>query len=237
MSCRRICRELLEVVRFGQLGPGSAAHLDHLADCRECRDEVGFDRALVHRLRTALAERVAGASPSSDAWGAIVARTQAREGGLGGFLRAHAAVLAARLRAATAITAVALAGVIATSTNVAVSHPESGSAETEVRASAAGERFERLPLVERSRSGMVGGPPARVAYVAPAGPKDPEAAFIVDASAAPVISPPVEEPVRESSIETSVEIVPADAATGDAGAQPTEAGGPTGVRQPLSRPY
>ena len=43
----------------------------------------------------------------------------------------NAISLASRLRTATAVTAVALAGIIATSTPVAISHPEAGSAEIE----------------------------------------------------------------------------------------------------------
>lgn len=179
MSCRRICRELVEMVRYGEIDPRSAPHLDHLATCRACRDEVGFDRALVQQLRLALAERVAGASPSADVWSAILVRAQAPEGGLRGFLQVHAALLSARLRTATAVAGTALAVVIAGGTQVAINHPEAQSAETEVQASAAGDLFERGPLLPRSRAEFLRRP---FAYVARAAPSDPEASFRVDAA-------------------------------------------------------
>ena len=64
MSCRRTCRELLWLTRFGEFGPSSAPHLEHLSGCRSCRDEVGFDRAMVQQLRLALAVRVTSDTPS-----------------------------------------------------------------------------------------------------------------------------------------------------------------------------
>lgn len=180
MSCRRICRELLWLARFGELGPSSAPHLDHLAQCRTCRDEVGFDRALVQQLRTALAERIEQADPSPAAWDAIRERAQSPEGGLRAFLHGQAAALAARLRTATAITAVALAGIIATSTQVAITHPEALSTDTRALAAAPGEQFER----QRSPRAPDVGLRVPVTYVAVAAPSDPEAAFIGSASLA-----------------------------------------------------
>jgi len=44
---------------------------------------------------------------------------------------------------ATAITAMGLAGIIATSTHVAITHPEAGSAETEVLTSGAGMAVQK----------------------------------------------------------------------------------------------
>lgn len=178
MSCRRICRELLWLARFGEFGPSSAPHLDHLVHCGHCREEVGFDRALVQQLRHALAERIEHADPSPAAWGAILERAQTPERGLRGFLRDQAISMAARLRTATAVTAVALAGIIATSTQVAITHPEAGSAETEVVRNAAGEQFERQALIPRPRE-----VPSRVPviYVPASAPSDPEAAFLVNA--------------------------------------------------------
>jgi RNA polymerase sigma-70 factor (ECF subfamily) len=79
MKCRRICRELLWLARFGEFGPSSQPHLDHLANCRGCRDEVGFDRAMVEQLRIALAERIADAAPSPSAFDRIWARAQTPE--------------------------------------------------------------------------------------------------------------------------------------------------------------
>ncbi len=191
MRCRKICRELLWLARFGEFGPSSAPHLDHLAHCGNCREEVGFDRALVQQLRLSLAERIENAAPSAAAWGAILERAQAPERGIGAFLHRHAGALAARLRMATAITAMGLAGIIATSTHVAITHPEAGSAETEVLTSVAGEQFERQALLPRSR---VADERVPVAYVAIAAPSDPETAFLVSASLAS--TPSVTEPSK-----------------------------------------
>lgn len=76
MSCRRVRREILEIVRFGEIGPGSSPHLEHLSRCSACRDEVGLDRALVAQLRRALAARVDPVTPPSRAWSAILRETQ-----------------------------------------------------------------------------------------------------------------------------------------------------------------
>ena len=208
MSCRRICRELLWLARFGELGPSSAPHLDHLADCRACRDEVGFDRALVQQLRLALAERIEQAAPSPAAWGEILMRAQEPERGVRGFLQGRAAALAARLRTATAITAVALAGIIATSTHVAITHPEAGSAETEVLTSTAGELYERQPLLQRAAQAD---PRVPVIYVRTGPPSDAEDAFLVSASLAgsgpaPAAEETLESPETESSIESIVSL-------------------------------
>jgi hypothetical protein len=178
MRCKRICRELLWLARFGEFGPSSAPHLDHLAGCSGCRDEVGFDRALVQQLRVTLAERIANEEPSPGAWSVILARAQAApERGFAEFLRVHGIALASRLRTATAVTAVALAGVIATTTPVAISHPEAGSAETEVRPGSDGEQFELQPLLPRPRQTAT-----PVVYAVAAAPRDPEVAFLINAS-------------------------------------------------------
>ena len=97
MTCRRICRELLIAARFGELGPGSTPHLEHLSTCRGCRDELGFDRALVRQLRTALAARVEGAAPSPQAWEGILAR-MAQPEPRPTRLRAWSTAVVARLR-------------------------------------------------------------------------------------------------------------------------------------------
>jgi hypothetical protein len=204
MRCRRICRELLWLARFGEFGPSSAPHLDHLATCGGCRDEVGFDRALVQQLRVALAERIASEEPSPGAWSVILARAQTPEHGLGDFLRGHLVSLAARLRTATAVSAVALAAIVATSTQVAITHPAGGSAETEVVQSADGEQFERQPLVPRPR--RVATP---VVYVAAVAPHDPEAAFLVSASLPPVATASGDEvEAEETVVESAVVIRP-----------------------------
>lgn len=113
MSCRRVCRELLSFVRFGELGPRSQPHLDHLADCGSCRDEIGYDREMVQRLRVALAARIEGMDPSPDVWERILRRAQAPdpEPAVGWLARLGAA--AARRRTTTAMAGTALALVLA----------------------------------------------------------------------------------------------------------------------------
>lgn len=112
MSCRRARRELQWLVQFGEFDQGSAPHLDHLAGCRSCREEVGIDRALVRQLRTALAARVADAAPSSAAWEGVLARMRQPESHPSGF-RTWATRLAAGLRAGTAMAGAGLALVLA----------------------------------------------------------------------------------------------------------------------------
>lgn len=113
MSCRRICRELLWLSRFGELGPSSQPHLAHLADCRSCRDEVGFDREMVRQLRVALAERIEGLQPSSSSWETILRRAQAPEPtGIAAWWQ-RSIGLVGRLRTATAMAGTGLALVLA----------------------------------------------------------------------------------------------------------------------------
>ena len=116
MSCKRVCRELLWLARFGELGVDSQPHLDHLTTCRGCRDEVGFDRAMVEQLRAALAERIAHAAPPPDAWETILARARAPEPRPMGW-RAWSSALVGRLRL-TALAASGLALVLALNTQV-----------------------------------------------------------------------------------------------------------------------
>ena len=122
MTCRRICRELLWQARFGELGPGSAPHLEHLTDCRACRDELGFDRALVRQLRTALAQRVEGATPSPQAWEGVLAR-MARSEPRPSRLRAWSTTLVARLRFGSAMAGATLAFVLALNVDVVAVRP------------------------------------------------------------------------------------------------------------------
>jgi hypothetical protein len=68
MSCARISREVIEFFRFGDLDARSAPHLEHLAVCAACREEVGLDRGLVIQLQRALAARVDGHAASPGAW-------------------------------------------------------------------------------------------------------------------------------------------------------------------------
>ncbi len=94
----------------------------------------------------------------------------------------------------------ALAGIIATSTHVAITHPEAGSAETEVLTSSAAELFERQALMPRPR----GDAQVPVVYVPAAPPSDAEAAFLVSASMAGSAPAPVAivPAVRETTIES-----------------------------------
>ena len=110
MSCRRIRRELLWLVRFGDFDAGSAPHLEHLASCRDCRDEVGLDRALVRQLRTALAARIGDATPSPRAWEGVLARMRQPEPSV---TRPWTSRLAAFLRAGSAMAGASLALVVA----------------------------------------------------------------------------------------------------------------------------
>ncbi|MBW3612914.1 MAG: hypothetical protein KY392_03530 [Chloroflexi bacterium] len=122
MSCRRICRELLWQARFGELGPGSAPHLEHLADCRSCRDELGFDRALVRQLRTALAARVEGVAPSPRAWEGVLARMETPEA-RPSRLRAWSTMLVARLRFGSAMAGATLAILVALNVEIVPVRP------------------------------------------------------------------------------------------------------------------
>ena len=144
MSCGRLRRELVELFRFGGLDVRSAPHLDHLAACRACRDEVGFDRALVQQLRLALDERVATAAPSADAWSGILARAQVPESRWRRWLRSQSMLLAGRLRTATAVSAMALALVIAAGTDVAIEVSD-GSPGAPSASDLLAEQYERGP--------------------------------------------------------------------------------------------
>jgi anti-sigma factor RsiW len=112
MSCRRVRRELQEIVRFGDLAPSSASpHLDHLEECRACRDEVGLDRVLVGQLRRALAARVEPFGPPARAWYAILREAQRPEPRPSIWAWSHG--LVGRLRTATAMAGTGLALVLA----------------------------------------------------------------------------------------------------------------------------
>lgn len=113
MSCRRVCRELLSFVRFGELGPRSQPHLDHLASCGSCRDEIGYDREMVQRLRVALAARIEGMDPSPEVWDRILRRAQAPDPEPATGWLARLGMAAVRRRTTTAMAGTALALVLA----------------------------------------------------------------------------------------------------------------------------
>ncbi len=151
MTCRQTCRELLWLVRYGELDASSQPHLDHLAECSSCRDEVGFDREMVRQLRRALAERVEGMAPSPTAWEGIVRRTQAPPPSRWATMWSRSFGLVARLRTATAMAGTGLALVLALNTQVisvagpASPEPQSqGSSLTADAGSSGGERSRRI---------------------------------------------------------------------------------------------
>ena len=152
MSCRRICRELLWLSRFGELGPSSQPHLDHLVGCRSCRDEVGFDREMVRQLRVALAERIDGLQPSSSAWETILRRAQTPEPrGLAAWWQRSIGIVG-RLRTATAMAGTGLALVLALQMEVmplpAASPSDGAEASASVLATGAFDGT-RVPASER----------------------------------------------------------------------------------------
>jgi hypothetical protein len=144
MSCRRACRELLWLTRFGEFGPSSAPHLEHLAGCRACRDEVGFDRAMVQQLRLALAVRVTNATPSESTWERILARAQTPEPSQPTGIWRWLASIAVRQRMATAMAGTGLALVLALNMEVV---PPGMSASLETDAVSEPAAFEARPPV------------------------------------------------------------------------------------------
>ncbi len=151
MRCRRIRSELLWLARFGEFGPSSAPHLEHLSRCRECRDEIGFDRALVQQLRAALLERSQAAAPSPDAWGVILRRSQQPEPRRGERVLGWFGLLAARLRVATAMAGTGLALVLALNMQV-ISLSEPPSDDAGAREVTQLTQVPRLPIGKSART-------------------------------------------------------------------------------------
>lgn len=150
MSCRRVRRELREAVRFGDIGRDSGAHLEHLAGCRACRDEVGFDRALVAQLRRALAARVDPVTPPTRAWHAILEEAQRPEPRAS--IWEWSATLVGRLRTATAMAGTGLALLLALNMEVV---PQ-GSPSPAAPASDAEEvTLQQVPRVPTGRTTLV----------------------------------------------------------------------------------
>lgn len=228
MTCRRICRELIWQARFGELGPGSTPHLEHLTDCRACRDELGFDRALVRQLRTALAERVEGAAPSPRAWEGILAR-MARPEPQPSRLRAWSATLVARLRFGSAMAGATLAFVLALNIDVVPVRPSDGAAGGTLQ-SAAPPR--PLGLADGFPQAALSAPYAVVPDEAPETPEtrptvvvgsvpEPEQLPLRGPLDSDTAAPPSEEDssstaeVGRVSWEPMIRLVPADAAAID----------------------
>jgi len=148
MTCRRICRELLWLTRFGEIGQDSAPHLEHLAACHACRDEVGVDRAMVQQLRFALAERVGDAMPSPTAWDGILERMRRPEPRLSR-VRAWTVRLAAGLRAGTAMAGASLALIVALNLEVASIVPPGLGTEREQAPAAANGQGVPADAIQR----------------------------------------------------------------------------------------
>jgi hypothetical protein len=192
MTCRRICRELLWLARFGEFGPSSQPHLDHLASCRGCRDEVGFDRAMVEQLRTALAARIKSANPPSTAWEGILARAQAPEPAPAARLWEWSTGLIGRLRWATAMAGTGLALVLALNMEIVpMALPSTNDAER-VSEPTSLQQVPRIPVqvsslaqLAREWGGAEGGP-AR---------PDPEAVLTLVGR--------VQPPARSSEVEAA----------------------------------
>jgi hypothetical protein len=106
MSCARISREVIEFFRFADQDARAAPHLDHLALCAACREEVGLDRGLVLQLQRALAARVDGHAASPGAW--IEIRRRALEPERPGWLGRLLPVLRLAPVGATVIVVLAL---------------------------------------------------------------------------------------------------------------------------------
>ena len=151
MRCRRICRELLWLARFGEFGPSSQPHLDHLAGCQACRDEVGYDRQMVRQLRVALAARIEGMQPSSRAWDRILARAQAPEPSRLAVWWTRSLGIVSRLRTSTAMAGTGLALILALNMEVIPVAVPSGTdavAEPEVTA------LQQIPRIPAALSSL-----------------------------------------------------------------------------------
>ena len=188
MSCRRLRRELLEAVRFGGGLLRSGPHLDHLERCRTCRQEVSFDRELVHAVRRSLKARVDGADPSPDAWSAVIREIGVPERGVLAWFRTRSALLLRGLRTATAVSALALAVVITNGTQTTITEPDPIPSNPR---SSLGDWFEQQPVLARG-SIPTGARPH--VYVAPP-PSDPEQLLVEMALRVAPIR--VAEPVAE----------------------------------------
>ena len=145
MRCRRICRELLWLARFGEFGPSSQPHLDHLAGCQSCRDEVGYDREMVRQLRAALAARIESMQPSPRAWEGILARAQAPEPRRLAVWWTRSLGIVARLRTSTAMAGTGLALVLALNMEVIPISSPSGT-DAAVQEASSLEQVPRIPV-------------------------------------------------------------------------------------------
>jgi anti-sigma factor RsiW len=221
MTCRRICRELLWSVRFGELDASSQPHLEHLAGCGACRDEVGFDREVVRQLRVALDARVDGMAPSATAWDGILRRAQAPERSRWATLWSRSLGVVVRLRTATAMAGTGLALILALNTQVISivgpgstqpASPAEGSSLTDGGGWVAAERSRRLafeqapgPDTLADPQPLVVLPPPRqtLAVIQPAFQAGPGEVGSLEITISASSSPPsaeIDEPVTETLV-------------------------------------
>lgn len=205
MRCRRICRELLWLARFGEFGPSSQPHLDHLAGCQACRDEIGYDREMVRRLRAALAARIEGMSPSASAWEGILQRAQAPEPSRLSVWWSRSTSIVGRLRTATAMAGTGLALVLALNMEVI---PVSAPAQTDAAVESRPTTLQQVPRLPTGRTALL--PFLRLDSDATTATRpDPEAAMT--RAQARISTPPAqavaEEPVDEEEPPAQLRVV------------------------------
>jgi hypothetical protein len=208
MSCHRVRRALLWMTRFGEFGPDSQLHLDHLSGCRACRDEVGCDRETVRLLRAALAARVDGMEPSSGVWEQVRALAQQPEPARSRWPWRRASDVMAIGRSLTAMAGTGLALVLAMNTQiVTVTLPQPDGASSPLAVSegvGAPSAWDRLPRLVPAGGGSAAdeAPPMDLNA-----PPDPEGLVMnVDAGQvlASMTSPATEEPAHEPQTEVVV---------------------------------
>lgn len=200
MSCRRICRELVELFRFGELDRRSAPHLEHLANCRGCRDEVGVDRELVERLRFTLAQRVENAGPSGSAFAAILARAQSDEPrGWRRWVQLNPRLLADRLGAASAVAVVGLAVLLSASTQFDIVQDFADSSGERSFNEAPAARFAGLRSSRAAEAERTNGAAASASAFRPR--------LVISPIAEPGLEPRRHDPVEEPG-ETHIRVAP-----------------------------
>jgi hypothetical protein len=197
MSCHRVRRALLWMSRFEEFGPDSQLHLDHLAGCRACRDEMGCDRALVRQLRAALAARVDGMEPSSAVWEQVRVLAQQPEPSRSRWPWRRAGNVMAIGRSLTAMAGTGLALVLALNTQiVTVTLPPTDAVPPSAHSNRVGvpSAWDRLPRLGTAADGSPAGDDRSMELNAQ---PDPEGLVVnVDAGQllASITSPAVEAP-------------------------------------------
>lgn len=208
MSCHRARRALLGMTRFGEFGPDAHVHLDHLAGCHPCRDEVGCDRELVRQLRAALAARVDGMEPPATVWDQVLALAQQPEQSRFRWPWRRGAALGAS-RSLTAMAGTGLALVLALNTQVVTvttSPTDAPSPLAGVPTTGVVSSWDRLPRLVDGEVAVE----ARTTLILVAAPDPAGVVGSVDAGAvtAAVNAPEVEEPAPPPATETFVVALP-----------------------------